>query len=321
MDISSSDRSQLSAYHGGSWLYRESSHRDEVANGTYWTPSGAPSEFAPLHGVLLYTPPSVPIHIAHPEQAQHLRAIDWETLRAEYKNLKSIFEQHDVRVHDLAADLFPESPPNLMFTRDLFFRTPWGAVLARMASPVRAGEEKWAQLALAQAGVPLLGMIAGTGLFEGADALWLDAHTVGIGIGNRTNSSGALQLQEILKPYGVSTLLLPLPKSAQHLLGVLQIVDTDTALVRTSILEDSAVEILRSRFANIIEVPEISEVTEKQGMNIVSLGPKKIIMAANCPALRELYLKNKMEVAAEVEISQYLNAAGGIACATGILSR
>jgi N-dimethylarginine dimethylaminohydrolase len=64
--------------------------------------------------------------------------------------------------------------PNLIFMRDLFLMTPEGVLLGRPASTVRAGEERWAQLGLARAGVPLVGAIRGVGSFEVADALWVD---------------------------------------------------------------------------------------------------------------------------------------------------
>jgi len=44
----------------------------------------------------------------------------------------------------------------LMFVSDLMFMTPEGAVLARPASTVRAGEERWVARRLAELGVPIL---------------------------------------------------------------------------------------------------------------------------------------------------------------------
>jgi arginine deiminase len=56
-------------------------------------------------------------------------------------------------------------------------------------------------------------------------------------------------------------------------------------------------------------------------MNVVTVAPRRVIMAAGCPGLKRLYEKAGLRVAAEVKISQLINGAGGIACATGILSR
>ena len=56
-------------------------------------------------------------------------------------------------------------------------------------------------------------------------------------------------------------------------------------------------------------------------MNTVTLGPRTIVMPTNCPDLKRLYETNGMTVAAEIDINQLLNGAGGLACATGILAR
>jgi N-dimethylarginine dimethylaminohydrolase len=44
----------------------------------------------------------------------------------------------------------------LMFVSDLMVITPEGAVLARPASTVRVGEERWVARQLAELGVPIL---------------------------------------------------------------------------------------------------------------------------------------------------------------------
>lgn len=321
MALNDSKNSQFSAYHGGSWSQRTESHSKEMRQKKYWPVRGTAAEYTTLRHALLWTPPLATPHITDPEQAQHLRHIDWNTMRAEHMALKQTFESLGVQIHTLEADAFSDPPPNLMFTRDHFFMTPWGVILARMASPVRAAEEKWAQLALAQAGVPILCRIHSKGLFEGADALWLDPKTVLIGIGNRTNTEGALQIKNVLDFYNVDTVLINLPRATQHLLGVLQIVDSDIALLRSTLLDSAFCDLIHSRFANCVSIPESPEVTERQGMNVVCIEPKTVIMAAHCSQLRTLYETHGIRVAAEVEISQYLNAAGGIACATGILER
>jgi len=56
-------------------------------------------------------------------------------------------------------------------------------------------------------------------------------------------------------------------------------------------------------------------------MNVVTVKPRVIVMPVNCPDLKRLYAARGITVAAEVEIGQLLNGAGGLACATGILGR
>jgi N-dimethylarginine dimethylaminohydrolase len=312
-------RSGVSAYHGGSWRDRRTSHAEDQRR--HWGDHGFDSEYAKLKHVQLYAPPKKDLKIADPERVQHLRAIDWKKLRREFASLERVFREHGVRVSKLDADGFDDSGANLMFARDHFFMTPWGAILGRMASPVRAGEEKWAQRSLAVAGIPILEMIRGRGTFEGADALWLNSRLVILGLGNRTNREAYLQIKKLLREFGVEVKPVRLPRQVQHLLGLLQIVAPRLALVRTEIAPNGLRSLLREQRIRAIEIPEIEEVRAHQGMNIVTLSPRRIIMPAGCPRLKNLYLCHGIRVEAEISFSQAINAAGGIACATGILSR
>jgi N-dimethylarginine dimethylaminohydrolase len=58
-------------------------------------------------------------------------------------------------------------PPNQMFVADLFFMTPEGAILARPASTVRAGEERFVAERLAGLGIPIPRCVRGKGVFYG----------------------------------------------------------------------------------------------------------------------------------------------------------
>src|SRR3546814_2569119 len=90
-----------------------------------------------------------------------------------------------------------------MFCADLFVMTPEGAILARPASTVRAGEERWVARRLADLGVPILRTLTGTAVFEGADLMWLDPRTAMIGLGLRTNEEAASQIATTLEEIGV----------------------------------------------------------------------------------------------------------------------
>lgn len=311
----------FSAYQGGSWSRRLASHESESSKNCHWSPHGVNSEYGSLKKVLLYKPQKQSPRIRSPERVQHLRPLKWNHFRKETSALKKTFQSNGVEVLELEATEFENPPPNLMFLRDHFFMTPWGAILGRMASSIRAGEEKWAQSAIAKAGIPILQMIRGIGTFEGADAIWIHPRLVAIGIGNRTNQEGFFQIRKILSEFGVETQALLLPSSVQHLLGLVQIIDKNVTLMRTSIASKKAIKIFEKNSYQIIGVPEHEEVVHRQGMNVVALGPKRILMPAGCVKLKELYKSHHIKIASEVSINEYLNAAGGIACATAILSR
>ncbi len=320
-----SSNEDRSAYQGKGWKPRIKSLSAELAeDGGLWAPWRVGSEYKRLEAVLLHCPGRELRGVSRPNAVQHLAKIDPSGIRTEFAALASIYRRLGVAVHFLppafAGGRWPVKR-NLMFVRDLFFATPEGAVVSRMASAVRAGEEKHAALALAERGVPILRTISGRGTFEGADALWLDPKTVLCGVGGRTNAEGLSQLRAALKGQGVETIAVALPRGIQHLMGILQIVDARLALLRVEIAPRSLARLLAKRRFAAVPVPEIAETTERQGMNVVTVAPRTIVMPKGCPILTRAYEAAGMTVAAQVEIAQLRRGAGGLACATGILSR
>jgi N-dimethylarginine dimethylaminohydrolase len=312
---------KFSAYQGAGWTPRDGSLALELSR------LDAPrvnSEYKQLKAVLLYCPGRELLGIKDPNSAQHLAAIDPVKIRREYAAIAAVFRKEGVAVHMLEGGASrPGRGPafNLMYVRDLFLNTLEGAVVARMASAVRAGEETLAVPALAGLGIPINKSVSGSGTFEGADALWLNKNTVLCGTGNRTNEEGFLQLRQVLALQGVKALKVPLPGGVQHLLGLLQLVDRNLALLRTEKASPRIRALLRANKIAVIPVPETEEVSARQGMNIVTVAPRRLIMPASCPGLKKLYSDSGLVVAAEVGISQLINGAGGLACATGILAR
>ena len=316
----------LAAYHGTGWQPRMADLSSEIAadNGV-WSAMRVDSEYKRLKAVLLYCPGKEVNDIDDPNAVQHIARIDVDQIAREYQKLAEVYRSFGIAVHFIEPDSLQSGKRldkyNMMFARDLVFNTKEGAVIARMGSTVRAGEEKFAAHALARLALPINKTIGGTGLFEGADALWLDPKTVIFGLGPRSNREGLLQVREVLRQQGVEALEVDLPAGTQHLLGILQIVDEKLAMVRTQIASKRLIDILKGKGVSIIDVAESEEVTVRQGMNTVTVKPRTIVMPTNCPGLKRLYEANGITVAAGVDITQLLNGAGGIACATAILAR
>lgn len=307
---------QTAAYQGRGWQQRVRDPRG------VWAPFAVNSEYAPLQAIILYTPRQELRNIRQPLHVQHLAPVVLPALRRQMRALAATYRRLGVRVIDLEPESrLGEVPPNLMFLRDLFFQTPGGAVLARMASRVRAGEEKFAAAALAGHAAMLRASISGPGLFEGADALWLTPRLVAVGVGARTNRTGYLQLKRILGAQGIACASVTMPKGVQHLLGLLQIVDRDLAVLRTAKAPASLPRLLKKLGYRVIEVEETDEVRVKLGFNFVTVRPRQIVMPAGCPELKARLEAAGIKTLAEVDISQMCNAAGGIGCVTGILSR
>jgi N-dimethylarginine dimethylaminohydrolase len=314
------------AYGGRGWRPRQGTLADDIREGKIWTRCASNSECGRLEKVVLYWPPAGTPAPADPNSAQHLERVDWAVIAEEMGHVSECFRRLGVDVLTIRprggrAAFKPERFPNMIYVRDLFFMTPEGAIVSRMASSVRAGEESHLARTLADHGTVILGTIGGAGTFEGADALWLDRRTVLIGLDNRTNAAGFDQVSSLLRRQGVSCTPVPLSKRVQHLLGCLQIVDGDMAVVRGGVLPKDALRALAEKGYKTVPLPEGDEVTRRQAMNLVTVSPRRVVMAAGCPRTKRALKKAGIEIAAELKISGLTKAAGGLGCATGVLSR
>ncbi len=212
------------AYGGPGWLARTRTLRHEI--GELWGLCGVETEWAPLRAVLLHRPGPELARLTDPDAAQMLDRLDAARASRQHDAIAQAYRDAGVTVHYVEP---PTSPsPNLMFVADLLFMTPEGAVLSRPASTVRAGEERWVARRLAELGIPILRCVRGSGVFEGADAAWIDPQTVLLATGLRTNAEGAAQVTSLLHEMGVEVVPVGLPYGAMHLMGTLRFPDRDS---------------------------------------------------------------------------------------------
>ncbi len=304
------------AYGGENWSPRMASHRDEI--GFLWGECGINAEWTRLQSVLLHPPGPELTALDNPESAQLLEIPSWKLARQQHDAIAQAYRDVNVTVHYVEPEGVPS--PNQIFCADLFFMTPEGAILARPASTVRAGEERWIARRLADLGIPILQTLRGNAIFEGADAHWLDELTVLIGRGLRTNDEAITQITSILNEMNVEVIAVDLPIGTMHLMGILRFLAQDLALAWPYRLAWRAVEALRKRGYQIIYIPDEAESTIGGALNFVTLGSREILLAAGNPITQE-FLETQGVICHTVEVAELLKAAGGIGCLTGILQR
>ncbi len=303
-----------STYGGAGFRPRAASHVEEV--GDVWSACGADSEVGTLRRVLLARPPRTLDAVTEPDAWLMLGRPDRDALRAASERLAATFRGLGVQVDWIDA---PEAPPNLLFARDLFAMTPEGAVLARMGAAVRAGEERACAAALASLGVPLLATPRGTETLEGADALWL-GEVVVIGVGLRTNAAGAARLAGVLRDQGVDSVAVAMPAAgAQHLLGVVTPLDGRRVLLREARATDAIRGVVADLGLDPLPLPETPELVVGRGANLVAVRPGVVVMP-EAPQL-QARLEALGLTCHPVDMGPYLVAAGGVACATGVVQR
>jgi N-dimethylarginine dimethylaminohydrolase len=254
----------------------------------------------------------------HPDAAQLLAPVDPARAAAEHDALAEAYRAEGVLVR--AVEPAGAPTPNLVFCADLFLMTPEGAILGRPASTVRAGEERWIARRLADLGIPIVRTVRGQGTFEGADAMWLDATTVLVGRGLRTNAEGAAQVTATLGEMGVEAIVVDLPWGSMHLMGMLRIADRDLAIAWPGRLAMRAVEALRDRGCRVLPLPDAPAAERNTALNFVTLAPGRILMAEGYPVFERFFEKAGL-ACRTTPVAELRKAAGGIGCLTGILER
>ena len=306
-----------SAYGGGAWSERIRAHRDEI--GDLWTGCGIDNEWSRLRAVLLHRPGDELAASADDADAvQMLEPVDAATARDEHDAMAEAFRANGVTVHYVDPDGPPT--PNQMFCADLMFMTPEGVILARPASTVRAGEERQMARRIADLGMPILRTLRGGAIFEGADAMWLDARTVIIGRGLRTNSEAIDQITRLLAEMGVAAIAVDMPFGTMHLMGMLRFADEDLAIAWPRRTPHAAVLALRERGYRVAFLPETDNEVMNQALNYVTLGPRKILLNAGYDIFQTFYEGLGIECVT-VPARELIKAAGGFGCLTGVLHR
>ena len=306
----------MAAYGGEGWQPRSRALAQEM--GSIWGHFGVNSEWAALRQVLLHRPGDELAASADPNAVQMVETLDMAKAQDQHDAIAQAYRDHGVTVHYVAPPTMPS--PNQMFCADLMFMTPQGCILARPASDVRAGEERQLAAALAREGVPILRSISGRGVFEGADAAWVTAEKVMVGRGIRTNQAAIEQMRSVLGESGVEVLAFDMPVGTMHLQGMLRFAAPNLALAWPVRLAYHAVEALRAQGYQVEFLPDVNEAIHNAAFNFVTLGPRKILMAAGNPITQRFYESLDIDCVT-VRVDELYKAAGAIGCLTGIVER
>ncbi len=306
------------AYGGEGWQPRVDSHAEEL--GKVWATCGIENEWQRLSAVILHAPGDELLGSQeHPDKVQMLQSLDIDKAQQEHAQLVQTYQDHGVRVDFVDPDELPS--PNQMFCADLMAMTPEGAVLARPASIVRAGEERQMARCLAKIGIPILKTLTGNATFEGADLMWLNRKQVILGRGLRTNSSAIDQITQLLNDMGTNVLAVDMPYGTMHLMGMLRIVDENLALAWPRRTPHAAVVALREAGYDVAFLPDnLTEFKHQKAFNFVTLAPRKILMVADNPAAHTYYESLQIECI-ETPAKELAKAAGAVGCLSGILHR
>lgn len=206
-----------------------------------------------------------------------------------------------------------------VYAHDPSLMTDWGAICLRMGKPERNGEPEAHAAQYGLLGIAVLGEMQAPGMAEAGDMVWLDAKTLLVGRGYRTNAAGIEQLRGLLEPKGVEVISAPLPHGGGpavclHLMSLMSMLDERSVLVDWEWLAVETVELLRERGFRFVEIAAEERAT--LACNVLSLGGGKLL------ALAENAKTNARLRAAGFDVRTFpgsevaINGGGGPTCLT-----
>ncbi len=211
-----------------------------------------------------------------------------------------------------------------VYTHDPSFATDYGMVVMNPGKANRVAEAAQHRKFYQTLGISMLGEITPPGATEAGDMIWLDAKTLLIGLGYRTNAAGIAQMRALLAPKGVEVISAPLPygpgpSACLHLMSLISFLDEQTAVVDLPWLAVETVEMLKSRAYRFVEI-DYSE-RDTLACNILSLGEKRLLALEENQKTNEKLRQAGFDVRTFPGSELCVNGGGGPTCLTRPLLR
>ena len=205
-----------------------------------------------------------------------------------------------------------------VYTRDPLIMVKGGAIVNRMGTRIRRGEERVTSQTLAALGVPILRTLSGSAVMEGGSFAWLNDTNAVIGTGVRVNREGARQIGEVLASQGVTLHVIDLVGYDIHIDVAYAQLDTDLALVNPMNLPHSFLQLLTELG---IETVELTPRDDGWIINGLTVAPREFLMP---PGASDRTISELERRGVQIEVLEYdkvhLNG-GGLHCSTTPLYR
>lgn len=307
----------IKAISGERWFPLNTTIEDDMM--LYWGGDwGCSSEVNRLRAVLLHRP-GKEINNFNYDEVRFRAPVNPEKFRAQHDTLADYYRSQGVSVYYVENGR--EDRPNSVFCRDKLFMTPEGAIVTRLSMLARRGEERFIAEACAKLGVPIVKTIAGDGIFEGANAMWVDRHTVILSLSVRANRSGYEQMADELKRQGVTDIItMQIPYGHAHIDGLLNFVSNELVFIHAMQVPYEVVDALKKKGYEILETPSLTETKYGYATNFVAIEPGHIVSGNMAPRSIELLENHGVKVDV-LDLSELNKGRGSIHCMTAFLKR
>lgn len=282
------------------------------------------SMVSPLKQVLVCTPKAAgwdsPPRAGRWQELGFGHPANFSVAQAQHDELRRQLQGAGAQVVDLPA--CDRLSLDAVYAHDSSLSTDRGLVILNPGKQNRIAEAAAHREFARSAGVPVLGEIKPPGTTEAGDMVWLDAKTLLVGHGFRTNAAGIAQLRDLLPGIEVVSAALPYgpgPSACLHLMSLMSLLDEKTILVDLPWLAVETVELLQARDYGLVEI-EGSE-RDTLACNVLSLGGGRLL------ALQENVGTNQKLREAGFEVRTFpgselsINGSGGPTCLTRPLMR
>lgn len=278
---------------------------------------GTADMVSPLARVLVRTPTTVGKFV----EEGFWRMPDTDQLIEEHQSFTELLQSLGAVV-DVAESV--DGLVDSVYMHDPMIMTPYGAILLRMAKPIRSDEPKHFRKTLNDLGVPILGELTAPAFADGGDKVWLDEKTLLIGHGYRTNQAGIDQIRALLAPFGTEVFSFDLPHyegpgAVLHLMSVVSPISYDKAVVYEPLAPVRLLEFLKSRNITWFTVSEKEMLT--QGSNILAIAPNVVVLAAGNPEIENKLRSAGIQVHLFAGNNVAVKGDGGPTCLTAPLLR
>jgi N-dimethylarginine dimethylaminohydrolase len=279
---------------------------------------GVDSEYGTLLDVLVGRPenfrwlPTSAISRATLDAGQ---TYDRSVAASQHAEMVSAYEDAGVRCHFLEPD---PSLPYQVFARDSSAMGPNGTFITQLSQWWRRGEYAPAIRFHQDSGIPIRGMVT-AGSLEGGDVMIVEPGSVMIGSGEtRTQEVAAVQLAGWFEEDGWEARVQPFPERYVHIDVLVAVLGEKLAAVCAEVLPGSAVQWLRDKGFDLIEVS--AEQAFTLGVNGISLGGDRVISARGANQLNDALRARGIKVI-ELDLSMFTLGGGGAHCLGQALRR
>ena len=285
---------------------------------------GVSSMTAPLKKVAVMKPGPSLIN-ADPVKWHYGPLFDPKKVAEVHSNFVEILEDSGVEVYWMSENGFKIA--DSVFTYDASLMTPEGAILMSPGKLLRKGEQNIHKSFYENENIPIIGNVDSDGMAEAGDTLWLDSQTLIIGRGFRTNPKGIEQIKELLKPQGINTYVFDLPvysgeSACLHLMSLISLVDTSSALVCLPLLPVGLLDLLLEKNFSLIEAPfDEFESSNTLSTNVLATSPGECIMLESVPKTRKVLTASGIKVRVFKGDPLCIGCEGGPTCLTRPLLR